>query len=83
MTFQASSAIKEAAILRGDKRIIRKVQARLDSIAAETKYHRSCYAAYTDKRAFEVAQEDAEEESDRNPYQRAFLVHLKTRLNER
>ena len=78
MTFQAALAITEAANARQDERILRELQARPDAIASELRYHRSCYAAYTDKQSTQsilekrVPEEDAGAEQQGSPFQRAF-----------
>ena len=87
MTFQAALAITEAANARQDERILRELQARPYAIASELRYHRSCYAAYTDKRSIQsilekrVAEEDAGAEEQGSPFQRAFC-HLKAEVEK-
>ena len=79
MTLQAAMVIKEAATVRGDDRIVREMSGP-DAIAADleaARYHRSCYAAFTDTRAIKkllenhITDEDGQEEGD-SPYRRAF-----------
>ena len=87
MTFQAALAITEAANARQDERILRELQPRPYAIASELRYHRSCYAAYTDKRSIQsilekrVAEEDAGAEEQGSPFQRAFC-HLKAEVEK-
>ena len=82
MTLQAAMVIKEAATVRGDDRIVREMSGP-DAIAAEAaRYHRSCYAAFTDTRAIKkllenhITDEDGQEEGD-SPYRHAFQ-HIQT-----
>lgn len=75
MTFQAAMTVTEAASVREDDRILREVQCGPDAIAADARYHRSCYAAFTDRRALQkllekkVAEEDGPEDEEGSPYQ--------------
>ena len=80
LTFQAAETIREAATIREDERVLIQVQAGPDAIAAEIKYHKSCYSTYTDRRALQsleeagVAEEDSVAGGARSKFQEAFVV---------
>lgn len=80
LTFQAAETVMEAANIREDERVLMQIQGGPDAIAAEVRYHKSCYSAYTDKRALQsleeagVAEEDSSAGGARSKFWEAFMI---------
>lgn len=65
-TFEACESIKKAAEAKNDEKMLHTMRSVNDLIAAEAKYHKSCYASYTSKSnlRFQVPRDKEETKHD-------------------
>ena len=65
-TFEACESIKKAAEAKNDEKMLHTLRSVNDLIAAEAKYHKSCYASYTSKSnlRFQVPRDKEETKHD-------------------
>ena len=65
-TFEACESIKKAAEAKNDEKTLHTLRSVNDLIAAEAKYHKSCYASYTSKSnlRFQVPRDKEETKHD-------------------
>ena len=65
-TFEACESIKKAAEVKNDEEMLHTLRSVNDLIAAEARYHKSCYGSYTSKSnlRFQVPRDKEETKHD-------------------